>query len=44
MAIMVALLAGHEELSYETDLRKGRENVWMTLWRSSGKSQRSKGG
>ena len=27
MAIMVALLAGHEELSYETDLRQGRGSV-----------------
>ena len=40
MAMMAAPLVGREELSQETNLREGCK----TPWRSSGKSQRSKGG
>ena len=41
---MVPPLAGPEELSYETDLRQGRGNVWKKLCEGGGKSRGSKGG
>ena len=44
MAITVPPLAGPEELSYETDLRQGRGNVWKKLCEGGGKSRGSKGG
>ena len=44
MAITVPPLAGPEELSYETDLRQGRGNVWKKLCEGGGKSRGSKDG